>query len=469
MPPRVRLLLGSALMLLIELSLIRWLGANIVHLAYFSNFVLLGSFLGIGLGFLRAAAPDRSPRPKPLYSPIVLLGLIGFVSAYPVTVDRSGDSLIFFSSGTTTGPPNWIMLPAVFLAVAVVLMGPGEIVGSCFAELPRLEAYRLDLLGSLAGIAAFTVMSFLDAPPLAWFAVAGLLFAALLGRSAAGASAALCISLVALFAYPLHHDTGDFWSPYYKVSTHKVAGIPAVRVNVNGIPHQTLTTAARREELESFIQSYRHVPRTPKAVLIVGAGTGGDVAVALRRGVEHIDAVEIDPTLLRFGRQHNPDRAYQDRRVTAYVNDGRAFLQSTDRKYDLVLFALPDSLTLVSGASSLRLESYLFTEQAITAARAHLRPGGAFSMYNFYREQWLVNRLAGTVAEAFGHAPCVYENPAKNRMAVLTAGLGTPGQTRTPTPGPTPGTPPPATHDKPVLYPRDSSGSSLFRDAARLI
>jgi spermidine synthase len=471
MPTRVRLLLGSALMLLIELSLIRWLGANVVHLAYFSNFVLLGSFLGIGLGFLRAAAPNRPPRPMPVYSLIVLLGLIGFVSAYPVTVDRSGNSLIFFSSGATTGPPSWLMLPTVFLAVAVVLMGPGEIVGSCFTELPRLEAYRLDLLGSLAGIAAFTVMSFLDAPPLVWFAVAGLLFAALLGRPAVATSTALVVSLLALFAYPLFHDTGDFWSPYYKVTTQKLTAVRdyAVRINVNGIPHQTLTTAARREQQESFVQSYQHVPRTPEDVLIVGAGTGGDVAVALRRGVQHIDAVEIDPTLLRFGRQHNPDGAYQDPRVTAHVNDGRAFLQSTDKKYDLILFALPDSLTLVSGASSLRLESYLFSEQAIRTARAHLKPGGAFSMYNFYRQQWLVDRLAGTLEAAFGHPPCVYENPAKNRMAVLTAGLTTADQTCATTWTRTAGTPPPATDDKPFLYLRDSSVPSLYRNALGLI
>ena len=51
-----RLILGSALMLFLELALIRWLGSNVVHLSYFSNFVLLGSFLGIGLGFLIAAA-----------------------------------------------------------------------------------------------------------------------------------------------------------------------------------------------------------------------------------------------------------------------------------------------------------------------------------------------------------------------------------------------------------------------------
>ncbi len=48
----VRLLLASGLMLFLELALIRWLGANVVHLSYFSNFVLLGSFLGIGAGFL---------------------------------------------------------------------------------------------------------------------------------------------------------------------------------------------------------------------------------------------------------------------------------------------------------------------------------------------------------------------------------------------------------------------------------
>ena len=49
-----RLVLGSSLMLFLELALIRWLGSNIVHLSYFSNFVLLGSFLGIGCGFLIA-------------------------------------------------------------------------------------------------------------------------------------------------------------------------------------------------------------------------------------------------------------------------------------------------------------------------------------------------------------------------------------------------------------------------------
>ena len=48
----VRLVIAASLMLFLELALIRWLGSNVLHLSYFSNFVLLGSFLGIGAGFL---------------------------------------------------------------------------------------------------------------------------------------------------------------------------------------------------------------------------------------------------------------------------------------------------------------------------------------------------------------------------------------------------------------------------------
>ena len=126
---RWRLGLASALMLALELALIRWLGANIVHLSYFSNFVLLGSFLGIGLGFLRAGRSGAAARPTPLYSLVALLGLVGFVSAYPVTINRDSSQLIFFSTVSTSGPALWLILPAVFLAVATVMAGPGEIVG----------------------------------------------------------------------------------------------------------------------------------------------------------------------------------------------------------------------------------------------------------------------------------------------------------------------------------------------------
>ena len=470
---RWRLVFASFLMLFVELSLIRWLGANVVHLSYFSNFVLLGSFLGIGLGFLRAAGPDALDRPMPLYSPVVLLGLLGFVSAYPVAVNRASGQLIFFTSLSTSGPPIWLTLPGIFLAVAAVLAGPGEIVGACFRQLPRLDAYRFDLVGSLAGIVAFALLSFLGAPPLVWFGVVLALFIALIGKLGTSVTVAVAAGVLLMLVYPLRHDRGVFWSPYYKVTTTVVSdgnnGI-AWNVDVNGVPHQRLTSAATRAKEEPwYLEPYHRIPTTPKNVLIVGAGTGTDVAIALAQGVQHIDAVEIDPTLLRFGRQHNPDSAYSDPRVSAHVNDGRAFLEQTTTKYDLILFALPDSLTLVSGASSLRLESYLFTKQAVETARAHLAPGGAFSMYNFYREHWLVDRLAGTLEDVFGHPPCLFDAPAAQSLAVVVAGL-TPADQRCDQTWSRPAsTPAPATDDKPFLYLKSSTIPTLYLAALGLI
>jgi hypothetical protein len=178
-------------------------------------------------------------------------------------------------------------------------------------------------------------------------------------------------------------------------------------------------------------------------------------------GAGHVDAVEIDPRLLQLGRQLHPDHPYADPRVDAYVNDGRAFLEQTDARYDLIIFALPDSLTLVAGQSSIRLESYLFTREAFTAARQHLAPGGAFSMYNYYRERWLVDRYAGTLQEVFGTPPCI-DNAGGGQLAALTVALD-PGDLTCSTPWSAAGeVPAPATDDHPFPYLREAGVPSFY-------
>jgi SAM-dependent methyltransferase len=424
--PRGRLVLSSALMLFLELALIRWTASNIVHLGYFSNFVLLGSFLGVGIGFLRAGRTQR----EPLYFPVVLAILVFGILKYPVVVDRAGSDLIFFTSLHTTGPSPAVVLPLVFVGVAIIMAGPGELVGRCFSQLPRLEAYRLDLIGSLLGIGAFTLLSLLRAPSVAWGAIVSILILVLLWRPIRtpllAASAGVIVAMLAIEST----TPGVSWSPYYKVSTKETGtGINTViTVSVNGVPHQAAMDAESRAKREAqYALPYARMNRaTPGRVLIVGAGTGTDVALALSRGATSVDAVEIDPRLQQIGQQRHPDHPYSDPRVHVHIDDGRAFLERSHTRYDLVVFALPDSLTLVAGASSLRLESYLFTVEAMKAVRAHLAPGGAFAMYNFYRENWLVGRLANTVAAGFGHVPCVDLLGAVD--AVITAGVTTQDQ-----------------------------------------
>lgn len=412
---------SAGLMLFVELALIRWLGSNVVHLSYFSNFVLLGSFLGIGAGFLISR---KSWSIAPLSLPL-LAALTVVVTFFPVSIERSGSDMIYFTALAIKGPPAWLALPVVFLLVAAILAGPAEMVGRCFGRLDPLTAYRYDLLGSLSGIVAFSALSFLWAPSVAWGLIVAAVFIALADRPRRLISVAWSAVFVGILLFETLQPNVS-WSPYYKIETFD-PGTPKPGfklIVVNGVPHQQMAPARFKLEHAEGIYGapyQRTAGNALENVLIVGAGSGSDVAIALSKGAKHIDAVDIDPRIIQIGQKYNTDRPYDDPRVTRYVNDGRAFLERTDKKYDLILFALPDSLTLVSGASQIRLESFLFTREALESVRRKLKPGGAFSMYNYYREPWLIDRLANTAATAFGHKPCVDTFAAA--QAVITVGL----------------------------------------------
>lgn len=463
---RQRLVLASALMLFVELALIRWTGANVVYLSYFSNFVLLGSFLGIGLGFLRGS------RGRDLFwlAPVALAGLVAFVFVFPVTIERGGSDIIYFGSSETAGLPTWLVLPIIFLAVALVLGLIAQRVARIFARFAPLEAYRLDIAGSIAGIVAFTLLSFLRAPPVAWGVVAALVFWLLSDRRVHVASGIALVALVAMLGWESLSPASS-WSPYYEVTVEE-RGPDDYFVDVNGIPHQRIESTERRREFEPiYFEPYERAGDNPlREVLVVGAGNGSDVAIALEAGAQHVDAVEIDPRLAELGEQLHPDRPYDDPRVDLHIDDGRAFLERTETQYDLILFALPDSLTLVSGQSSLRLESYLFTTGAMASAREHLAPGGTFAMYNFYREAWLVDRLASTLAEVYGHDPCVETVQERNGLALLSIGLEA-GTVDCPAPyTPLSVAPPaPVTDDYPFLYLRSRGLPGFYLGVIGLI
>jgi len=456
--PRVHLVLLSGLMLFVELALIRWTGSRVVYLSYFSNFVLLGSFLGIGIGFLRARARvDLSA-----YALVALAVLVGLVFILHIEVDRRGGQLIYFGTLQSNGLPLPVVLPIIFVAVATAMAFIGEGVARAFARFEPLEAYSLDITGSLLGIASFSALSFAGAPPIVW----GVVAATLMVLTLPGGWRVVQIVAVLLLFEVLLRDTmapNTSWSPYYRIVAAPLSEPGSYSVSVNGIPHQTIWSVAqqRREQPVYFVPFERLARTDPGRVLIVGAGTGSDVAVALAEGASRIDAVEIDPQLAQLGKQLHPNRPYADPRVHLVIDDGRAFLQRSHETWDLILFALPDSLTLVSGQSSLRLESYLFTREALTAARAHLAPDGVFAMYNYYRENWLIDRFAGTLQAVYGHAPCFDSVGLTGRLAALTIGLDAPS-VDCPTPwSPTTQVVPPATDDYPFPY-LQNRGIPLF-------
>ena len=211
---------------------------------------------------------------------------------------------------------------------------------------------------------------------------------------------------------------GSLWSPYYKITVGQDG--PDTVVEVNNIFHQSMAPV---EQKEYFYQwPYMVFGNTFENVLVLGAGSGTDVAAALKHGAKHVDAVEIDPVIVRLGRQYHPDHPYSDPRVTVVTDDARHFLRTTTKKYDLVVFALIDSLTMQSSFSGVRLESYMFTEESFRAVRDRLAPDGLLVVYNYFRERWLVDRLANIAANAFGQEPRVHVHEARAYLGVLMVG-----------------------------------------------
>src|ERR1700680_4929664 len=78
--------------------------------------------------------------------------------------------------------------------------------------------------------------------------------------------------------------------------------------------------------------------------------------------------------------RHAREQPYEDPRVHAVVNDARSFFRSTQEQFDVVAFGLLDSHTLLSHASSVRLDSFVYTVEGLREARAHLKTGGILSL-----------------------------------------------------------------------------------------
>src|SRR5882762_6812798 len=426
------LVLASALTLFAELALIRWVATEVRIFAYVKNLALLLCFLGFGLGCALARKPARWLTAARAFLGLILVVRLPWLSGQVMeglsqSLGAGQDIQIW---GTALSR-NWtaFLLAAVLTTILLWLITSifiplGQTVSRQIELAPRpLYGYSWNLAGSLAGILVFFAVSWLALPPPVWF-VAVLAGMALLtsSRPERLLLIAATVPVILLLHDPSTPHHFNLWTPYQQIEVEEKTfpngelARTEIRVNHTGYQsivnlsrdfldrHPRILTEAPDENPYNF--PFRFAPANPN-VLVVGSGTGNDVAGALRNGSRAVDAVEIDPVILRLGRRH-PEHPYDDPRVAIHLTDARAFMKRTTGHYDLILFGLLDSHTQLSDYSNMRIDNFVYTEESFREARDLLSPNGVLFVKFQVNQPWLGRRLAEMLSYTFHKTPTVF-------------------------------------------------------------
>jgi SAM-dependent methyltransferase len=431
-----QLVLVSFLGMFTEMLMIRWVSSEIRIFAYFKNFVLVACFLGFGRGCYLCRHPIQL---RAIIAPLLLLTAL--LSPIPLLrraiaglPQLLGGGVEVHVWGVPAAPASW---GGMFLAIAVVVplfaviattfIPFGQLVGWYLENAPNgVAAYSVNVLAGLAGIAAFTLLCFLYQPPWVWFLVAGIFSLLVFWRNPAGRMAlgATFLACVALLAIPDRGAT-TYWSPYQKLVVqplYRNGELEAYSLATNDSFYQMVINLSpafvqshpeqfRRFPLEwnSYNMPYRFYP-APPSVLVLGSGMGNDVAAALRNGANRVVAVEIDPLILRLGRELHFEHPYDSPRTHVVLNDARSYIENSHEQFDLIVFSLLDSHTTTSHFTNIRIDNYVYTREALQRARRLLKPDGLFIVKFQVDTPWIAGRLFGLMKDAFGQDPIQFQS-----------------------------------------------------------
>lgn len=437
---RVAIEIGVATfaILVLELAIIRWMSQQIRVFAYLNNLLLIAAFLGMGIGLDLSSRGWRLIRWK-----LPLLLLLAALLAYSKSLNLMDLSFpdvsiaLWGADGIRRGETFLTTLAAItalFGLVASVFVCGGEFVGQQFARLAALRAYSADLLGSFLGVAALATASYAQTTPVVWFAI-GCVPVAWLSRKI------WSWPLVAAILWLVWGSQGAaMFSPYNRIDLRTIenrAGTHLV-LAANRDFHQFLYDLSDRRIASAGANERPHLATLragydlPFALtarrgraLVVGAGTGNDVAAALRAGFAHVTSVDIDPRIIEVGRALHPERPYSDARTVAVVNDARNFFENYQgQPFDIVCFGLLDSHAMFSAMSTLRLDNYVYTVDGIRAAYGHVAPGGTLSVsFQVWQGEWLADRIAAAMKAATGQQPWMFGGEGRTFVVAKGADL----------------------------------------------
>lgn len=443
-----------------ELLIIRWLSGDIRFFSVFKTFPLIACFIGLGFGY--ASSSERLFRFFPV-SVLLLSALIWFAAITGIEHWHFPSASIELWQDLRLTQLSNVMLcvPIVlsfFTAAFLVMASFGARIGILLNTLKPLTGYSLNITGAVTGSALFVVCSFLGWHPSAllligsaivlpflwkatsyrWISVVILAFGILLsGVSTKGPltttywSPYQQISTVPLryFSFshfddvprytgipdwnenrsPISQSLNDFWNKSFAVCTNHL--YHQLAIDLSPLSGQAKRLSPRTSQTFELSSHYYESPYSfvkPKEILVVGAGTGNDVAMALRQGVCHIDAVEIDPTIIEIGRKMHPEKPYSSSAVSVICDDARNYFRHCSKHYDMIIFGALDSQTVTGQGSSARIDGYVYTRESFAQVIKLLKPNGVLVIIFCIRSDWMMNRFCSTIHAAVGIYPQVY-------------------------------------------------------------
>ncbi len=382
---------AAGLGLFLELSIIRIHSSYFQLFAYFKNLSLLSCFLGLGIGYSFSKVKFYSLN---WTFPIVALqvSFMYLLKDTPVTLFFQNPISEIWNMGQAPAIGFlhifliYFFISIIFLLNAVAFVPLGHLVAKLMYNCDTLKAYSYDLIGAIFGIVIFTLLSFIWTGPMVWLLISFtflIYFQHYLNLNIKFN----CLSLILLvLCLNTFNDSSkmDLHSPYQNVSVkfNNDQASP-ITVQSNNLWLQTPINLSNNfyQKINSgwhefYIIPYISTQKNFSKILIVGSGTGNDVATALRSTNAVIDAVEIDPLVADLGVKFHPEKPYSNKRVKLTINDARNFIKETQNKYDLIVYSLLDSHANLSSKGGVRLDSYVYTAESFYEAKKKIIDGG---------------------------------------------------------------------------------------------
>lgn len=386
--------LAAGLGLFLELSIIRIHSSYFQLFAYFKNISLLSCFLGLGIGYSLSNKKLTSLAwVFPFFATQIIF--LFLLKNTPVTAFMQNPISEQWAMGQSIAKGAFHLsviygfLLLIFIFNAMCFVPLGQLVTKLMDLTDPLRAYGYNLVGSIVGVLIFTILSFFWTPPVIWISFAFLFYLifAYFSKLPKFLSTAAFISIIVILVSVSKSDVDnrEFYSPYQNISVKfekDKSGIP-ITIKSSHIWFQfpiNLSKKIYQEENKDWYNFYNFPflisEKKPKKILIVGSGSGNDVAAAIRNDIDEIDAVEIDPVIGQLGKKFHPEDPYSSNKVNFIINDARNAIKYSKERFDLILYSVLDSHSNLSGKGGIRLDSFVYTAESFQEAKTKLNPNG---------------------------------------------------------------------------------------------